>query len=173
MQSPSPQYEQAPEAEAAHRESAGPHKKGDPVLDYTRFVINTALRILAVAMAVVVVLSVVDVIWYTFLDIIQGPPYLLEIEEIFKLFGIFMAVLIAVEIYANITLYLREGVVHVKIVMATALIASARKVIILEIDKLSALEVIGIAAVVLAMSLGYYLAVVMDRGDQGAHAQDH
>ena len=44
-------------------------------------------------------------------------------------FGAFMAVLIAIEILINITIYLRDDVIHVKIVMATALMAIARKVL--------------------------------------------
>ena len=46
-----------------------------------------------------------------------------------------MAVLIAIEIFINIMVYLREDVIHVKIVLATTLMAIARKVIILDPDK--------------------------------------
>ncbi len=44
--------------------------------------------------------------------------------------------MIAIEIFINITVYLREDVIHVKIVMATALMAIARKVIILDLEKI-------------------------------------
>ena len=40
--------------------------------------------------------------------------------------GAFMAVLIAIEILINSTIYLRDDVIHVKIVMSTALMAIAR-----------------------------------------------
>lgn len=43
-------------------------------------------------------------------------------------FGAFIAVLIAIEILVNITAYLRNDVIQVKIVIATALMAIARKV---------------------------------------------
>lgn len=49
--------------------------------------------------------------------IIQGA------SDILATFGAFMAVLIAIEIFINIIIYLREDVIHVKIVMATALMA--------------------------------------------------
>jgi len=91
------------------------------------------------------------------------PPYLrLQISDILATFGAFMAVLIAIEIFVNITVYLREDIIHVKIVMATALMAIARKVIILEVkdEDTTPLVIFSIAALVLAMSIGYYLAVV-------------
>lgn len=64
------------------------------------------------------------------------PPFMmLTINDILATFGAFMAVLIAIEIFINITIYLRDDVIHVKIVMATALMAIARKVIILDFEK--------------------------------------
>ena len=76
------------------------------------------------------------------------------------MFGAFMAVLIAIEIFVNITIYLREDVIHVKIVMATALMAIARKIIILDVDKIEPTYLWGLASIVFAMSIGYWLVVV-------------
>ena len=59
-----------------------------------------------------------------------------------------MAVLIAIEIFVNITIYLREDVIHVKIAMARALMAIARKVIILDLDKLKPPYLWGLASLV-------------------------
>lgn len=68
-----------------------------------------------------------------------------------------MAVLIAIEILINITIYLRDDVIHVKIVMATALMAVARKVIVLDFETITPPYIYGLAAVALAMSVGYWL----------------
>ena len=48
------------------------------------------------------------------------PYYLLNISDIFATFGAFMAVLIAIEIFINIASYLRENVIHIKLVLALA-----------------------------------------------------
>ena len=63
----------------------------------------------------------------------------------------------AIEIFVNITIYLRSDIIHVKIVMATALMAIARKVIIMDITKIEPLEIFAIASVILALSVGYWL----------------
>lgn len=80
-------------------------------------------------------------------------------------FGAFMAVLIAIEIFINITVYLREDVIHVRIVMATALMAIARKVIILDLEQIEPEYLWGIASVVFAISIGYWLVVKLPRFD--------
>ena len=53
--------------------------------------------------------------------------------------------------------YSSKNVNHTKIVMAVAIIAIARKVIILDVEKYSGLALVGIAAIILALSLGYFL----------------
>ncbi len=66
--------------------------------------------------------------------------------------GAFMAVLIAIEIFVNIVSYLREDLIHVRIVLATALMAVARKVIILDYSP-HRQYIYATAAVVAAMAL--------------------
>ena len=99
---------------------------------------------------------------------LKAPPVmLLTITDILALFGAFMAVLIAIEILINIIIYLRDDVIHVKIVMATALMAISRKVIIMDFNKISSDYVLAVAAVVIAMSTGYWLVVIKDEKDEG------
>jgi len=73
-----------------------------------------------------------------------------------------MAVLIAIEILINIIIYLREDVIHVRIVMATALMAIARKVIIMDFTTITAEYMLAVSAVVFAMSVGYWVVVIKD-----------
>ncbi|MCL4692413.1 MAG: phosphate-starvation-inducible PsiE family protein [Candidatus Hydrogenedentes bacterium] len=119
-------------------------------------------------MTAVIVWGVVDVVYVLYERLLEPPFLLLNINDILATFGAFMAVLIAIEIFINITVYLREDVIHVKIVIATALMAIARKVIIMDLDDLIWQEVLAIAAVVLALSIGYWLVVVKDDRDAGA-----
>jgi len=139
----------------------------DALIRFLRQIIRFAVRILSVLMAFVIVWGVIDVGWviYERLSDDKGPMMLLEITDILATFGAFMAVLIAIEIFVNITIYLRDDVIHVKIVMATALMAIARKVIIMDVDDIEPMEIFAIAAVVLALSIGYWL-VVTGHGDR-------
>ncbi len=84
------------------------------------------------------------------------PPFFL-VPDIVKTFGAFLAVLIAYEIFANITLYIRSDVFPVKLVVATAVMAVARKIIVLDMDEYTALDLIGIGTVVLGLGISYWL----------------
>jgi uncharacterized membrane protein (DUF373 family) len=131
----------------------------DPLLSKLHYVIRFSVRILAVIMTFVILWGVIDVGWVIYKRLIQPPFFLLTISDILATFGAFIAVMIAIEIFENITVYLREDVIHVEIVMATALMAIARKVIVLDFEDLSAEYVYATAAVTLAMSIGYWLIV--------------
>ena len=68
-----------------------------------------------------------------------------------------MVVLIAVEIFINIRLYLGTNILPIQLVIATALMAVARKVIILDLDVTSPNAIVGIAAIILALGVSYWL----------------
>jgi uncharacterized membrane protein (DUF373 family) len=66
-------------------------------------------------------------------------------------------VLIAIGIFINITLYIRSNVIKVKLVVATALIAISRIVIVSDYKYLDPLFVSASALVVVALGIAYML----------------
>ncbi|KMQ75120.1 phosphate-starvation-inducible PsiE family protein [Marinobacter subterrani] len=129
----------------------------DPFFRGLHRVIRFAIRVLAVLMVAVILWGVGDVIYIIYDRLITPPLLLLNINDIFYTFGAFMAVLIAVEIFINIRLYLGTNVFPVQLVVATALMAIARKVIVLDFETLTPMYLIGIAATTLALGLTYWL----------------
>jgi len=148
----------------------GPHEAlpdaVEPASDDERFVrvldrlIHWAVRVLAVVMVVIIFLGVGEAGYTLVRRVLLEPPVgLLDISNIFATFGGVIAVLIAIEIFHNVVLYLRKEVIHVRIVMATALMAIARKVIVLDFHDVAPAYVYGAAAVMLAVGVSYYLIV--------------
>lgn len=137
----------------------------EPLIEYLQVVIHWSVRVLAILMVFVIVMGVIDVAWTLHQKLTSPPVYILTITDMLAAFGAFMAVLIAIEIFINITVYLRDDVIHVKIVMATALMAIARKVIILDPEAVDPGYLFGLAAIVLAVSIGYWLVVKLPRTD--------
>jgi uncharacterized membrane protein (DUF373 family) len=129
----------------------------EPLIRHLRSIIHFAVRILAILMTLVILWGVADVGYVLYEKLLDDPFMMLTISDILATFGAFMAVLIAIEIFININIYLREDVIHVKIVIATALMAIARKVIILDYTKISSEYVWATAGVVLAMSIAYWM----------------
>jgi uncharacterized membrane protein (DUF373 family) len=118
-----------------------------------KFVVTSLL----VMMVVVVCLGTLDLAWLLIKDIITPPRFLLEIDELLDIFGLFLLVLIGVELMESIRIYREQKTLHVEVVMTVAIIAIARKVIILDIKEISSLTLLGIAAIIAALSLGYFL----------------
>ena len=119
-------------------------------------------------MAVVLLLSTIELGWVILKDIMSPPYMILEIDELLELFGIFMLVLIGVELLETIVkTYLNESTDHARIVIAVAIIAIARKVIILDVKDLSGTALLGIAAIILSLTVGYYLIRKTNTGEPG------
>ena len=134
----------------------------EPLMKKLQLIINWSVRILALLMVFVIIMGVVDVGWTLYQKLMTPPRFILTISDMLATFGAFIAVLIAIEIFINIIVYLKDDVLHVKIVMATALMAISRKVIILDLDNTEPAYLWGIAAIVVAVSIGYWLVVHYD-----------
>lgn len=119
--------------------------------------IRGAVRILALLMVFVILWGIGDVVYVLHKRLNQDPYLLLSVSDIFATFGAFLAVLISIEIFVNITVYLRTDVIPVKLVVATALMAISRKVIVLDYDKISPEYVYATAAVVISLGITYWL----------------
>lgn len=140
----------------------------DPFFRVLHRIIRFAIRILSVLMVAVILWGVADIV-YIIYERLKAPPFLLlNINDIFYTFGAFMAVLIAVEIFINIRLYLGTNVFPVQLVVATALMAIARKVIVLDFDTLTPMYLLGIAATTLALGVTYWL-LKQSNQDHGWH----
>ena len=152
--------------EADHAVGAA-HPDEDQLQRSLQAAIRFAVRILSILMTAVILWGVADVAFVLYQNLIAPPAGLLSITDILATFGAFMAVLIAIEIFVNINLYLRDDVIHVRIVMATALMAAARKVIVLDFSVISADLVWALAGVVIATSVGYWLVGLATGGTIG------
>ncbi|MFA9395703.1 MAG: phosphate-starvation-inducible PsiE family protein [Halodesulfovibrio sp.] len=131
--------------------------KEDPLINLLEKKIRLAVRCLAILMTFVIIWGILDVVWILYQRMLEPPFLLLSIHDILATFGAFMAVLIAIEIFANITMYLREDVLHIRMVVATALMAAARKVIVLDLEYTKAEDIGAIGLVVLCLGVTYWL----------------
>ena len=111
---------------------------------------------LVAMMAVVVLLATIELGWIIIKDIITPPVMLLEINELLEIFGLFLLVLIGVELLETIKAYVKENVVHFEVVLTVAMIAIARKVIILDVKELPSMTLVGIAAIIVALAAAKY-----------------
>jgi len=128
------------------------------MFEYLRKFKKILISSLTLMMAFVLLLSTIELGWVIAKDVITPPVFILDINELLDIFGLFMLVLIGVELLETIMkTYLTEGVNHAEIVISVAIIAIARKVIILDVKDVSGITLIGIGSIILALSIGYFL----------------
>lgn len=112
---------------------------------------------LLLMMMLVIVISTVELAIMLFQDLTNGSFLLFDIAELLDLFGFFFIILIGLELVETIKMYLDENKIHVEVVFLVAMIAVARKVIILDTKDQEWTSLLAVAAVILALSLGYFL----------------
>ena len=78
-------------------------------------------------------------------------------QRLHMAFGGVLILLLGLELMATVRMYLKEHVIHVEAVFLVALIAVARQVIELDYAHASVGVLVGIAAILLALSGGYFL----------------
>lgn len=111
---------------------------------------------LILMMMIAVLLATVELLIILTAEVMKPPKYLLGIDNLFEIFGFFMMILIGLELLESIRTYLQDDLLHVEVVFLVAMIAIARKVIILEVKDLDPLRLVGIASIILALALGYF-----------------
>ena len=108
-------------------------------LEKFEYVVHHALLFM---LACVVLLATYELGWLIVRDALTPPLFLL--------------VLIGLELIHSVKIYIEQREFHLEAVLAVALIAVARKIITLEAKELPEGTLFGIAAIVVALVLGYY-----------------
>ena len=114
-------------------------------------------KLLSIAMLVVIFVIMVDLVRFLAVALLEPSPVGFFKATLSEIFGLFLSVLIALEILENITAYLKKHVVQVELVIVTSLTAVARKIIILDLEKVTGVSLIGLAVAILALSISYWI----------------
>lgn len=136
-----------------------------PILDKFESAIT---RVLLVMMAGVVLLATIELGWILAKDVLTPPLFLLEIEELLEVFGQVLLVLIGIELLHSMKVYVERREIHLEAVLVVAVIAVARKIVVVDPKELPEGALLGIAAVMLALTLGYYLVRRTHRENGGS-----
>jgi uncharacterized membrane protein (DUF373 family) len=112
--------------------------------------------VLLLFMMLAILVATVDVGRQVVGELLRPPLMLLEVTEVTSVFGIVFMVLIGLELLETIKTYLSSDQLHVEVVFLVAMIAIARKVILLDVKHLDAPILYGIAAIIFALAVGFF-----------------
>ncbi len=116
--------------------------------------IATALLVL---MGIVLLAAVAELAYEIVTGLIQPPGFFLDVTELIDTFGLFLMVLIGLELMATMHMYLSDHTIHAEMMLLVALTAVTRKVVILDTVKTGPLLVFGLGFLILTLSGSFYL----------------
>ena len=118
-------------------------------------------RIIAIAllvlMGVVVASATVEVAYEIVTGLMDPPGFFLGVSELFDVFGLFLMVLIGLELMTSIHMYLDDQKIHAEMMFLVALTAVTRKIVIMDSSALEPMLVFSIGFLVITLASGYYL----------------
>lgn len=118
-------------------------------------------QILTATVMVYIVLETIELIYQFGLSLASidplGDRLLITKEQTAQVLPVFFNILIAVELMDTFSAYVKEHFLKVRSILLIGLIAIGRKLLVLDIGHADGLSNIGLAAIILALALGYYL----------------
>lgn len=108
-------------------------------------------------MAIVVISGAVELAYEIATSMFEPPGFFVGIAELLDIFGLFLMILIGLELMTSIQMYLKDHAVHAEMMFLVALTAVTRKIVIFDATKVDPLVIFGIGFLVVSLSAGYYL----------------
>jgi uncharacterized membrane protein (DUF373 family) len=139
----------------------------DGFLQILHFFEKLIAKILSTSLIIVIFVSLIDLIIFLYTDLVGQHPIGFFGTTLIEIFGLFLNILIAMELLENITGYLKKNVIQVELVIVTAIIAVARKIIIFDFNKYGEMQLAALVVATWGLSVSYWLLKqVSDRGQQ-------
>jgi uncharacterized membrane protein (DUF373 family) len=143
--------------------------------------IQLVAKLLSIVLILVIFVSVFQLVQYFVLEFVgavffsstdvnrEGVKEFTKV--VFTLFGLVLNTLIAIELLENLGGYLNRKVLQIELVISTALIAVARKIVILDLEKTAGLDLIALAATILAIAVAYWVVRRVNPQSKGTHLE--
>jgi uncharacterized membrane protein (DUF373 family) len=129
----------------------------DGFLQILHFFEKLIAKILSACLILVIFVSLIDLIKYLYTDLFGQHPIGFFGTTLIEIFGLFLNILIAMELLENISGYLKRNVIQVELVIVTSIIAVARKIIIFDFNKYGEMQLAALVMATLGLSGSYWL----------------
>ncbi|WP_406656948.1 phosphate-starvation-inducible PsiE family protein [Methanolobus sp. ZRKC2] len=126
--------------------------------------INSFQRLIVwvvILMMVLVILSAtVEIGWIILYDLVTPPVFLLDVDRILDIFGLFFIVIIGIELLETIKMVLEESIMNVDVIILVGLTAVVRKILIIDIKETDPMFLVGMGVLIVTLAATYYLVIV-------------
>jgi len=117
---------------------------------------NSVAKILSLALVGIIIVSIYDLFIYLTSQLFTEPFGFFNIT-LLEIFGLFLNILIALELLENITAYFKKNIFHAELVIVISLVAVARKIIIFDLNKYSSNDLMALGVAILCLAISYWL----------------
>jgi uncharacterized membrane protein (DUF373 family) len=124
---------------------------------YLNLLQKSIIYFLLIIISILLVIAVLDVFIQLYNGVIIGSLSEFIKSQFSQLIGLFLTILIGVELLEAVKAFLKEEIVHVEIVVLVAIIAISRKVIVWEISSSHYMDLIAMAIMLLALAATYWV----------------
>jgi len=118
---------------------------------------NIVSKVLSLGIIIVIFVSIIDLIFILAKYLFVTGKIGFFASTIFEIFGLFLNILIALELLENVTVYLRKHILQLELVLTTALIAVARKIIIFDPKQYEKVDLVALGIAIICLSASYWL----------------
>lgn len=118
---------------------------------FERIVVLTLMAFMMFA----VLLATIEVGVILWQQMLKPPFMLLDVKEMMEVFGFILMVVIGLELLETIKAYLDKRVIHVEVVLLVAIVAVARKIIIMDYKEITPQMIFAVATLVISLSIGF------------------
>ena len=115
------------------------------------------IRGLIILLLLAMVLGTIELGRVMILEVFAPPFLLLDISKVFEGFGLALVILIGLELLRVLKLFLVEDKIKPEIIVEIAVIALCNKIITLDTKHTSGVVLLGIAAILVGLSIGYFV----------------
>lgn len=127
----------------------------DFMLKYTKVLQKIIIFLLLFILSLSLLVSTVNIIMTLFATAVSDPNDVFSVQSLQELFGLFLIILIGIELLDTVKAFLEEEKVHVEIVILVAIIAISRKVIVWDFSEYQSQELYSLSAMLLALAVSY------------------
>ncbi len=124
---------------------------------YLRLLQRGIIYFTLLIISILLMLSLIDVFLRLYDGLVNSPLREFIDQQYQELIGLFLMILIGVELLEAVKGFLKTEVLHVELVVLVAIIAISRKVIVWGLTKSTALEMLSLAAMLVALALTYWV----------------
>ncbi len=124
---------------------------------YLSILQKSIIYFLLVIISILLIIAILDVAMQLYNGIIENTLSVFIQTQFSQLIGLFLTILIGVELLEAVKAFLKEEIVHVEIVVLVAIIAISRKVIVWEISAIGHMDLIALALMLLSLAATYWV----------------